>query len=157
VPLRLRLLDADGRVLDERFVAAGSKGASGTMHALFGAGKGAQTLEAAELFSGQTARLAIAVAPAKPASLAKDEPLADAKADAASRSAGRGKNLAAAEERFGPHLRDLVVSGDGKLAVASAMNWDHNLYAVDVKTGELRWRQRVGHYFAFSPRATSAG
>src|SRR5262249_18587218 len=77
-------------------------------------------------------------------------------ADGTARSAGKGKDLAAAEERFGPHLRDLVVTG-GKVAVASAMNWDHNLYAVDVATGVLRWRQRAGHYFAFSPRALSSG
>src|SRR5262249_7648683 len=146
-----------GRVLDERFTSAGSKGAGGSMHALLGAAKGAQTLEATELFSGVTARLEVAVAPPEKASLAKDEPLDAAKADATSRGADKGKRLVAAEELFGPHLRDLVVSGDGKLAVASAMNWDHNLYAVDVKTGQLRWRQRAGHYFAFSPQATSSG
>src|SRR5262249_26254240 len=73
-PVRLRLLDAGGHVLDERFTSAGSKGASGTMHALLNAAKGTQTLEASELFSGQTARLEIAVAsPEKAASLSKDE------------------------------------------------------------------------------------
>ena len=157
IPLCLRLLDADGRVLDERFTSVGSKGASGTMHALLGAARGAQTLQATELFSGLTARLEIAVEPpSKAASLAKDDSLDDARADARARSVDKGKGLVAAEELFGPHLRDLVVSGDGKLAVASAMNWDHNLYAVDVKTGQLRWRQRAGHYFAFSPQALSS-
>jgi hypothetical protein len=157
VPLRLRLIDADGRALDEQFTAAGSKGASGTMRALLNAAKGAQTLEATELFSGQTARLSIAVAaPEGPASL--DEPEGElAAADATARSAGGGKGLIAGEERFGPHLRDLVVTGGAKVAVASAMNWDHNLYAVDVATGALRWRQRAGHSFAFSPRALSSG
>jgi hypothetical protein len=37
------------------------------------------------------------------------------------------------------------------------MNWDHNLYAVDTQTGEVRWRQRTGHYFAFNPQPQGAG
>src|SRR5262249_29323892 len=62
-----------------------------------------------------------------------------------------------AENAFGPHFRDLVVTGDGSLAVMNAMNWDHNMYALDTATGEVRWRQRVGHYFAFAPQALTRG
>jgi outer membrane protein assembly factor BamB len=157
VPLRLRLLDGPGRVLDEQFTAAGSKGTRGTLRAALNAAPGAQTLEATELFSGQTARLRIAVAPpAGPAKLAADEDSPRAAAEGA-RSKARGEGLVALEERFGPHIRDLVLTQRGTLAVASTMNWDHNLYAVDVRTGELRWRQRAGHYFAFSPQPLSTG
>jgi hypothetical protein len=35
------------------------------------------------------------------------------------------------ESRFGPHLRDIALAADGSVAVMNAMNWDHNLYAVD--------------------------
>jgi hypothetical protein len=160
IPLRIRLLDATGRVLDEHFTAAGSKGAAGTLRTLRNATPGAQTLEATELFSGQTARLPIAVeSPAGPARLAAEheEKQPDAAADTAVRSAGPGKGLVAAEELFGPHIRDLVLTDGGKQAVASTMNWDHNLYAVDAATGEQRWRQRAGHYFSFSPQALSSG
>jgi WD40 repeat protein len=158
IPLRVRLLDAAGRLLDEQFTAAGSKGASGTMRALLNAAPGAQTLEATELFSGQTARLGIAVAaPASPASLTDEKGPPSAAADSTARGKGPDRGLTAPLDLFGPHLRDLVVTAGGKLAVASAMNWDHNLYAVDVATGQLRWRQRAGHYFAFSPQALSEG
>jgi outer membrane protein assembly factor BamB len=158
VPVRVRLLDAGGRVLDEELTAAGSKGALGTMRALLNAAPGAQTLEATELFSGRTARLPIAVeAAAGPARLSVEENPPDAPADTAVTSPGKGKVPAAAEALFGPHVRDLVLAERGTLAVASAMNWDHNLYAVDAGTGELRWRRRVGHYFAFAPEALSAG
>ena len=47
----------------------------------------------------------------------------------------------------------MVVTAGGKLAVLNTMNWDHNLYAVDVDSGKVRWRQRAGHYFAFEPTA----
>jgi outer membrane protein assembly factor BamB len=61
------------------------------------------------------------------------------------------------DESFGPHVRDVVITDNGKLAVMNTMNWDHNLYAVDVETGKLRWRQRAGHYFAFEPTAMDGG
>src|SRR5262249_5090200 len=65
--------------------------------------------------------------------------------------------VVAAEDDFGPHVRDLVVTERGTLAVASTMSWDHNLYGVDVATGAVRWRQRAGHHFAFSPQALTRG
>src|SRR5262249_33443256 len=136
---------------------ASAPGAGGTLRAVLNA-EGTQTLEVTELFSGRTARLSIAVeAPAGPAPLAAADNSPDAPADTAMRGEDRGKGLVAAEEHFGPHLRDLVLAERGTLAVATAMNWDHNLYAVDVETGALRWRQRAGHYFAFAPQALSSG
>jgi outer membrane protein assembly factor BamB len=158
VPLRLRLLDAGGNILDEQFTSAGVKGASGTMRSIRNAAAEAQVLEATELFSGRTARLPITVdAAAGPANLAAAEEQPTAPAGAATSSARRGKRLQSAESLFGPHLRDLVLTEGGTLAVASVMNWDDNLYAVDVATGEVRWRQRTGHYFTFAPQALASG
>src|SRR5262249_33725959 len=105
----------------------------------------------------QINRLSIEVtAPTGPADLgaAGDQP--EALADVAARAEDANQE-AAAEKSFGPHVRDLVLSGDGSLGVANTMNWDHNLYAVDITTGELRWRQRVGHYFAFAPQPLADG
>jgi hypothetical protein len=157
IPVRVRLLAGD-QVLEEQFTAAsGSNGASGNLQAMLNAAE-ALTLEVTELFSGRTARLPITVqSRTGPVSLNAAESPPDAAADTAARGDGHGKDVTAAEERFGPHLRDLVLTDGGTLAVASAMNWDHNLYAVDVKTGELRWRQRAGHYFTFAPQALSSG
>jgi outer membrane protein assembly factor BamB len=67
------------------------------------------------------------------------------------------RDFSPADESFGPHVRDVVVTDGGKLAVMNTMNWDHNLYAVDLQTGKVRWRQRVGHYFAFEPVALPSG
>jgi hypothetical protein len=158
VPLRVRLIDAAGAVLEEQFTAAGSEGASGTMNSVHNADPGNQTLQVTELFCGQTARLSITVeAPAGPARFTAMEFPADAAADVTTRSEGPDKDLTSPEGRFGPHIRDFVVTADGSLAVANTMNWDHNLYAIDTKTGELRWRERVGHYFAFAPHALADG
>ncbi len=56
---------------------------------------------------------------------------------------------------FGPHLKDIAISGD--VAVLSAFNWDNNLYGLDLNSGQTRWRGRVGHYFAFAPQSTGNG
>src|SRR5262249_28451863 len=66
-------------------------------------------------------------------------------------------SFTSAEDRFGPHVRDLVLTEDATLAVLNTMNWDENLYAVDVATGGVRWRRRVGHYFAFAPLPLDRG
>src|SRR5262249_38579520 len=58
---------------------------------------------------------------------------------------------------LGPRVREMGVGDNGSLGVLNTMNWDHNVYAVDVETGRTRWRQRVGHYFAFSPQALAKG
>jgi outer membrane protein assembly factor BamB len=69
----------------------------------------------------------------------------------------RGPAAQPSEDAFGPHLRDVALVKNGSLAVFNAMNWDHNLYAVDVETGELRWRERAGNYFAFAPQTAGSG
>ena len=61
------------------------------------------------------------------------------------------------EDLFGSHVRDLALSADGKTALFNTFNWDHNLYALDLETGTIRWRNRVGHTFAFAPEMQSTG
>ncbi|MFF7469281.1 PQQ-binding-like beta-propeller repeat protein [Streptomyces sp. NPDC008092] len=63
----------------------------------------------------------------------------------------------ASEDGFGPHVRDLAVSADGRTAALNTFNWDHNLYGLDLVTGRTRWRQRVGHHFAYAPTARPDG
>lgn len=58
---------------------------------------------------------------------------------------------------FGPHLRDVAVSTDGTTALLNAFNWDHNLYAVNLDTGKVTLRKRIGDHFAYAPQATSTG
>ncbi|MEX1017574.1 MAG: PQQ-binding-like beta-propeller repeat protein [Phycisphaeraceae bacterium] len=158
IPVRLRLLGADGEVLVERHLAADEQGAGGVVTAPINAPAGAQTLEATELLSGRQARLSVAVTPAElPVSLAAEgASRTAAPATAEATGAAPADATPAAADRFGPHIRRLVIADNGT-AVASVMNWDHNLQAVDLETGQPRWRQRVGHYFSFDPRAIVGG
>jgi outer membrane protein assembly factor BamB len=143
VPLRLRLLDDRGEVIEERFTAAGSDGAKGEIVAV----AGARVLEATELFSGRLGGQQLS-------SGSQNREDSAMPRNAAKRDA---PPLVPADAAFGPHLRDVVLADGGAVAVCSAMNWDHNLYAVDTETGKPRWRQRVGHYFAFAPRPLDRG
>ena len=56
---------------------------------------------------------------------------------------------------FGPHLKDIAIAGD--VAVLNAFNWDNNLYGLDINNGQIKWCDRVGHYFAFAPQSTGNG
>ena len=61
------------------------------------------------------------------------------------------------ERRFGPHLKDVAIAPQGDLAVFNAMNWDENLYALDLASGAVRWRQRLGNHFTYAPQTTAQG
>ena len=154
VPVRVRLLGTDGAVLEERFAAAGSKGTAGTMGVPVNAPAGRWTLGATELLSGRTAtlRLNVPVAPD-----ATRKPVAEAPPAARPADRNDAEPPSPAENAFGPHIRDLVVIDGGKVAVCNTMNWDHNLYAVDLGKGRVIWRRRVGDYFAFAPQSLKAG
>jgi outer membrane protein assembly factor BamB len=155
IPLRLRLLASDRTELSVDHLAAGSQGVSGVLTAPLNAQAGNLILQATELFSGLGAEVAFAVASPDPVLFLTAAPAAGgppAAAEAAGSPLKPGADMAPADSRFGPHVRDLVIADEGSLAVMNTMNWDHNLYAVDTRTGEVRWRQRVGQYFAFSPR-----
>ena len=118
------------------------------------------TLEATELFSGLAAQLPLRVmAPAQPTTLtaAAVEPSQDQPARARSSGSPGKSHWVPAEQGFGPHVRDITVTAGGSLAVLNTMNWDQNLYGIDLTTGAVRWRRRVGHYFAFAPRPLRDG
>lgn len=164
VPIRVRLVDEKQQVLEEQYVASDSRGAGGAFVAARMAVAQNLTLEATELLSGKTARLRARVLPfdgpeqlvERPAT--RIEPRREAlSATASAVGKDRSADRSWAENDFGPHVRDVVISADGSLALLNTMNWDHNLYALDTRTGEIRWRQRVGHYFAFGPQALRQG
>jgi WD40 repeat protein/sugar lactone lactonase YvrE len=58
---------------------------------------------------------------------------------------------------FGPHIRDIAISTDGKTALVNTFNWDHNLYTLNLEKGETQCRGKVGHGFAFGPQAAGDG
>jgi outer membrane protein assembly factor BamB len=161
IPVRVRLLTADGTALEELFVAAGSRGASGSMAACLNV-SGDQVLEATELLSGKSVRVPIKITPAGHLTLSKtadNSPPPFPTPPVGRGDSGRevADSFTPAEQRYGPHIKEVAVGGDGSLALMNAMNWDDNLLAVDVKTGEVRWRQRLGQYFAFAPQGLARG
>jgi len=69
---------------------------------------------------------------------------------------GRGPknhaNKPASTARFGPHLRDVALNADGTFALLNAFNWDHNLYGMDLRTGQVQFRKRIADHFAYHPQ-----
>lgn len=61
------------------------------------------------------------------------------------------------QDGFGPHVRDIAVSADGTAALLTTFNWDHNLYAIDLATGETTARAKVGHHFTYAPATIPGG
>ena len=155
LPVLCRILTADGDVLLEQGASAGVSGAKGDFVVPVNFTGDALTLEVTDMISAKQARLTVAITPARPLSLNADEAIARATVNERAIGDSIAQELTRPEQRFGPHLRDIAISGN--LAVMNAMNWDHNLYAIDLQSGRLQWRQRLGHFFAFAPQAIQGG
>jgi hypothetical protein len=161
LPIRVRLLAADGAVLAEEFTSAGGHGAKGNFVLPLNVPPGAATLEVVELIAGHSAGLEMKIrAQEKPAPLSTSEALPKETAPVPAEAALSGKTLgrfAPAETAFGPHFRSVAASADGSTVLLGAFNWDQNLYVLDARTGEVRRRDRVGHHFAYAPAAAGSG
>ena len=152
----------NGTVLEEQPVVGNDGEASGVLTVGVNTPAGPVTLEAMELCSGKVARLKCRVLPVNGAleiRMAAENPAPpDTPLDAATTATGTtSSGMPAPELRFGPHIRDMVLAEDGVTAVMNTMNWDNNLYAIDVATGKPRWNERVGDYFTFAPLALRDG
>jgi outer membrane protein assembly factor BamB len=157
LPIRVCLLGADGQELDEQVTVATDASAAGALVVPLDTPAGVAVLEATELFGNRSARLRVQVA-AAPLPVGLGSP-PTAMPVTASTTGEEESTMAGSppEAAFGPHVRDVVLTGGGRLAVLSTMNWDHNLYGLDVDTGRVRWRQRAGHYFTFAPQPLRDG
>ncbi len=158
LPIRIRLLGADGTVLAEEFASANESGARGSLVMPLNAPAGPVSLEVVDLIAGYAARLPVQVrsreiAPPPPLAGSAETPV-PADATAAGSQSGA---IAPAEDAFGPHFRSAAVAADGSTILLGAFNWDQNLYALDARTGAVRWRGRVGHHFAYAPAAAGGG
>jgi outer membrane protein assembly factor BamB len=146
LPVRVRLLGSDGTVLAEEFTATGDGGVKGSFVLPLNAPSGPVSIEAVDLIAGYAASLEVKTQNREPAPA---PPLAADLTAVGSRAGG----FPPAEVAFGPHFRSAVASLDGSTVLLGAFNWDQNLYALDARTGEVRWRGRVGHHFAYAPAA----
>ncbi len=163
IPIQVRLLSGTGEVVEQRFLSVGSQGVDGQMVPPSNVAR-PLTLEARELFSGKSATIEPTPGNQTDAentstTRKQESPRWPGKQDLDSLACASGLHSSAlpAAQRFGPHIRDMVLTANDSLAVMNTMNWDHNLYAVDVSDGQVRWRQRVGHYYAFAPQPVRTG
>ncbi|MEI6520309.1 MAG: WD40 repeat domain-containing protein [bacterium] len=131
IPVHIRLFDISGKAIEDEIISVGKDGFSKDYSA-----KNYSVIDAKELLSGISAKKQFVMAVGK----WFDVP-----------------NTVATEKSFGPHIRDMVLSADGTTLFLNANNWDNNLYAIDTKAAAVKWRGRVGHYFAFAPQALKNG
>jgi len=163
IPIRVRLLANDGvTVLQELFTAAGSAGATGTISVPLNTVGGSPKLEAAELFSGKSATQTITVTAAGTGTLplqGQGAPSQNSPLPASLVTSGTTAmaGLSTATSQFGPHLRDIIITNNGNLAVMNASNWGTNLYAINLSDGSVSYRKRVGQFFTYAPQAISSG
>jgi len=161
VPVRVRLLAADGGVIEECTVAALGDTAQVTF--AIPAGMTDVSVEATELFSGLTVAVKCKAEAAPVGVLSNKDEWASPKSarEPEIRILGaanaKSPSFLPAEQTFGPHLRNMALSADGKTVLLNAMNWDENLYALNVEDGKTAWSKKVGHYFAFGPQAFGGG
>ena len=130
-PLRLRLLDEAGKVIEEWYPAS----TTGKLTTI------AATLEATELISGKSAQVEVG---------------ADRWAARSPDGAPGGRALPI-ESLFGPHLRDIALSADGSSVLINAMNWDDNFYVINPTDGSVKQQGSIGHHFAYGPVAAGKG
>jgi hypothetical protein len=161
IPLRVELIASDGTVLREQtlFTRSG-QAASARWTMPLDPPAGRLSLRAVELISGKAATLSvIPIVPTGPRNLV-DIPSGHLRWDSGQERSVVGRNSDAgspAEQSFGPHLKDVAISPQGDLAVFNAMNWDENLYALDLASGGVRWRRRVANHFTYAPQSTARG
>jgi outer membrane protein assembly factor BamB len=163
LPVRVALVAGDGSLIREEIGSSSVAGrTSGRWIMPINPPAGAVALQVSELISGKTARVPLRVRIAsRPENLLRGAiPHVDTARGATTSATGRATDATAdgpIEERFGPHLKDVAVSMDEDVAVFNAMNWDQNLYAVDLRTGQLRWERRLGHHFSYDPQSIAGG
>ncbi|GAA3436245.1 hypothetical protein GCM10018954_058540 [Kutzneria kofuensis] len=157
LPVRIRALDESNTVLWQRNTITP---ASGAFYAPANT-QGRIRVEAVELVSGRAAVAdAGAVGGGVPLDLLNG-PTGEVDQIAAARSAavassGVVTDWRAAADRLGAHVRDIALTDDGG-AVLTAANWDSNLYAVDLATGQQRWQARVGQHFSYGAQRIDHG
>lgn len=158
IPVQVRFLGGDGSVLASLATSTLGGETTGAFTAPLNPPAGTLVLEATELLSGKTARLPVSMTSATaPVVLVGETQTVPSPAAVAMVGKANSTSTTPADDAFGPHLRDIVVSADGSQVFMNAMNWDNNLYSVDTATGKVRWQQRLGHYFTFAPQALTAG
>ncbi|GMV83236.1 MAG: hypothetical protein AMXMBFR7_44200 [Planctomycetota bacterium] len=156
VPVEIQLRTPNGNIRATSYFASNApEGVRGEFILPLDAAPGTWSLEAIETLSGHRTVLPLEVQSAELPMTANFKST-KAPADA------QGKPTTPAphepyESAFGAHPRAVALSSDGKTALVNTFNWDHNIYTLDLESGSVTGRARVGHYFSFSPVAAGSG
>jgi len=162
IPVRVQLLSNDRlTVLQERYLAAGSAGVSGSFTLPQNPSGGAPRLRVTELLSGLYAEQTLSMTTAGAGTIplqGDSDPGQNPPVPATLTTAGSNADtIPSAASAFGPHIRDIAISADGTKVLCSTMNWDHNLYAADLASGSISWRKRIGNYYAYDAQTVGSG
>ena len=133
VPAKLSV-SANGDTVMERSIAVGSDGWHGSYTIPVNPAGSTFSVQAVELFSGLVGTASATIASSVARSVVHAAPA-----------------VPPPENSFGQHFKAAVTSRDGKTIVLNALNIDENLFGIDAATGAVKWRNRVGHYWAYSP------
>jgi outer membrane protein assembly factor BamB len=158
LPVRVQLLAADGSTLEEQAAATSPNGDARDRWTVPVESSGHVVVRAVDLVAGIEVRASVAVSPVPlPFDLGGVPPGNGVPSRTQEQEGTAASADAPIERRFGPHLRDVALAPDGRTAVFGAMNWDDNAYAIDIATGDVAWRQRVGDHFGYRPSSTARG
>jgi len=161
IPLQVSLYAPSGKLVESKNVVAQSSNGfvdSSIMPANIGVG--VAKLVISELFSGKSATLDIVITEA--GELPKTEvnvtyPALNAQNANVLNSNVKTDLIAPINTYFGPRIRDIALSSDGNQIIVNTMNYDSNVYGVNIQNGQVAWQNRVGEYYAMAPQSISNG
>jgi len=163
IPVHVQLLAADGvTVLRECYTGVPSAGATGTFILPVNLVGGAPILKATELFTGVSTQQTLTTTAAGQGTLPlQGQQGATLNTPVPATLVTNGNTpdatVGPVQNAYGPHIRDIAISADSTQLLCTTMNWDHNLYAVNLSNGATNWRQRAGQYFTFCPQTAGSG
>jgi len=158
MPIRYQLLDVDGTVLleDYTFTPQGRLYQGQITVPLNTKGTSVK-LVATELISGKEASIAINLTNKRVLSLLTGDTItAFVNPNSVVNSIETG-TFGKIEDNFGAHFKSMVITNDGINAIINSMNYDNNLYSINLETGALNWSKRIGHHYAYDPIALDNG
>jgi len=158
IPVRYQLLDASGNILAEDYTFTPAlKPFMGQVSIPLNIEGTKAKLVATELISGKEASIEIALTNRRTLSFTAADTVTAA---VMPNTAVTGLNVGSfgkVEDRFGVHIRDISIADDNKTAIMNTMNFDENLYSIDLESGQTLWSKRVGNHFAYAPKALKSG
>ena len=158
MPIRYQLIDVDGTILLENYTFTPlGKPYSGQITVPLNTKGNTVKLVAAELISGKEATVTINLTNKRVLSFSAADIITTAvNANSAVNGITTG-SFGKIEDNFGAHFKGMTITDDGNNILLNSMNYDTNLYSLNVETGALNWSKRIGNHYAYDPIALDSG